>query len=236
MAAEVSVVEVVLPGDGERKEVIMTSPSDIFTQEEQDRIRDAVKAAEMRTSGEIVPMIIASSSGYRRSEYLAAGAVAMALGLTAGWLFGAGSILWFLPVYLIILFAFLGLMRLCSPLKRLLVHPDELTEKVHDRARIIFLEQGLHETRDRTGILILISLFERRVEVLADSGINEKVPKDTWNGVVNTITKGLREGDACDSLVAAIGHCANLLTEHFPRKDDDSNELPDLILGEKKVP
>ena len=85
-------------------------------------------------------------------------------------------------------------------------------------------------TRDETGVLILISLFERRVHVLADRGIHTKVPSQAWEEIVSRVTEGIRRGNACEALCAAIGRCADLLEEHFPRKADDSNELPDLIL------
>ncbi|MFK5927448.1 MAG: TPM domain-containing protein, partial [Desulfuromusa sp.] len=116
--------------------------------------------------------------------------------------------------------------------KRKLIHPDELTAEVKEKAQVSFLEQGLHETRDRTGILILISLFEHRVQVLADSGINAKVPEHTWEEMVATIINGLKTGDTCDAICQAVERCGQLLQEHFPRKNDDTDELPNLIVEE----
>ena len=84
-----------------------------------------------------------------------------------------------------------------------------------------FIEQGLHHTRDNTGILILICLFEHRVEVLADRGINALVPKDTWQEIVATVTDGLRRGQACDALCQAIERCGEILTEQFPIRDGE---------------
>jgi len=159
----------------------MKSAREFFTKEEQQKIEAAVKAAEMKTSGEIVPMVVDSSYDYPRSELIGAGSLALAKGLLVSWWFGGESIWWFLPVFFIGFFVFQQLIRSLPGLKRKLIHPEELTEEVKEKALVSFLEQGLHETRDRTGILILISLFERRVQVLADSGINEKVPENTWD-------------------------------------------------------
>ncbi|NOQ41669.1 MAG: hypothetical protein GQ563_04115, partial [Desulfuromusa sp.] len=162
----------------------MKSAADFFTTEEKQRIEAAVKSAETKTSGEIVPMIIASSYSYPRAELIGGGTLALATGLTISWAFGGESIWWFLPVFIVAFCIFHQLIRNWPGLKRKLIHPDELTAEVKEKALVSFLEQGLHETRDRTGILILISLFEHRVQVLADSGINEKVPEHTWEEIV----------------------------------------------------
>jgi putative membrane protein len=66
--------------------------------------------------------------------------------------------------------------------------------------------------------------------VLADRGINDVVPADTWDGVVRTVTDGLRSGDTCNALCKAIERCGQLLEEHFPVKTDDTDELPNMII------
>lgn len=212
----------------------MIEACDFFTKEEQQRIEATVKAAELKTSGEIVPMVVTSSSDYPRSEWFASGAVALGLGLCVSWMLGDRSILWFLPVYLLSFLVCFLIIHNYAPLKRWLIHPDELTAQVRNKALVSFLEQGLHETRDKTGILILVSLFEHRVQVLADSGINERVPEHSWDEIVAIVTNGLKQNQACDAICRAVERCAELLLTHFPRKDDDTNELPDLILENKK--
>ena len=211
----------------------MKSASEFFSKEEQQKIEAAVKAAEETTSGEIVPMVVDASYEYPRADLIGAGSLAMAVGLLVSWAVGGESIWWFLPVFIVGFFAFQQLIRNWPDLKRKLISPDELTEEVREKALVSFVEQGLHETRDKTGILILISLFEHRVQVLADSGINAKVPEHTWEELVETITAGLKAGDACTAVCKAVERCGELLQEHFPIKDDDSNELPNLIIEGK---
>ncbi len=208
----------------------MKSAAEFFTTEEQQRIEAAVEAAEAKTGGEIVPMVVDSSYEYPRAELIGAGTLALASGLTVSWAIGGESIWWFLPVFLLVFFAFQQLIRRLPDLKRRLIHPDELTAEVKEKALVSFLEQGLHETRDRTGILILISLFEHRVQVLADSGINEVVPEHSWEEIVAIITGGLKTGDACAAVCRAVERCGELLAENVPRRQDDSDELPNLIL------
>jgi len=208
----------------------MKSANEFFSKEEQQKIEAAVKAAESKTSGEVVPMVVDSSYDYPRTDLIAGGTLALASGLIFSWAVGGESIWWFLPVFIVGFFVFQQLIRSLPDLKRRLIHPDELTAEVKEKALVSFIEHGLHNTRDRTGILILISLFEHRVQILADSGINAKVPEHTWEEVDDIIVEGLKTGNACNAVCQAVERCGELLQEHFPRKHDDTNELPNLIM------
>ena len=208
----------------------MKSAHEFFSKEEQQKIEAAVKKAETTTSGEIVPMVVNSSYEYPRAELIGGGTLALAVGLIFSWAVGNESIWWFLPAFIVGFFFFQRLIRNLPGLKRKLIHPEEFDVEVREKALVSFVEQGLHETRDKTGILILISLFERRVQVLADSGINAKVPENTWDEVVNIITQGLKTGTSCDAICQAVERCGELLQNHFPIKADDTDELPNLII------
>jgi len=210
----------------------MKLAKEFFSKQEQEKIEAAVKAAERKTSGEIVPMIVDSSYNYPRAELIGGGTLALAVGLLCSWAFGGESIWWFLPIFTVGFFVFQQLIRRSPTLKRKLIHPDELDAEVKEKALVSFLDHGIHETRDRTGILILISLFERRVHVLADSGINAKVPEQTWEEIVDIIVTGLKSGNGGTATCQAIERCGDLLLEHFPRKYDDSDELTNLIVEE----
>lgn len=210
----------------------MKSAKEFFTNEEQAKIEAAVKNVEQKTSGEIVPMVVDSSYNYPRAELLGSGVLALTIGLLCSWGFGSESIWSFLPIFITGFLFFKYLIQQFPDVKRKMIHPDELTAEVKEKALVSFIENGIHETRDRTGILILISLFEHRVQVLADSGINAKVPEHTWDEIVEIIITGLKNGTACDATCEAIARCGDLLENHFPRKDDDTDELPNLIIGE----
>ena len=211
----------------------MKTAADFFTTQQKQQIETAVKAAEAKTSGEIVPMVVDSSYEYPRAELIGGGTLALAAAALVSWAIGGESIWWFIPVFITGFFLFQQLIRNLPDLKRKLIRPEELTEEVKEKALVSFLQQELHQTRDRTGILILISLFERRVQVLADSGINAKVPEQTWDEIVTIITTGLKSDDACAAVCKAVERCGELLTEHFPIKEDDTDELPNLIIEEK---
>ncbi len=201
-----------------------------FSAEERERIEAAVAEAEGRTSGEIVPMVVDQSYDYPRAEIVGAGFFALATAVTASWAFGASSVWVFLPLFLLFYLPFRLLIRALPPLKRRLIPGSEIDEEVKERAQIAFLEQGLHHTRDETGILILISLFEHRVYVLADRGINAVVPPHTWEEIVHIVTEGVHQGRTCDALCAAIRRCGDLLAPQFPVREDDRDELSNLII------
>ncbi len=104
-------------------------------------------------------MVVDRSYEYPRAELIGAGTLALATGLLISWLFGKESIWWFLPAYIVSYLVYYFTISRFPSLKRKLIHPDELTTEVKEKAVVSFVEQGLHETRDRTGILILISLL-----------------------------------------------------------------------------
>ncbi|MDY0269426.1 TPM domain-containing protein [Trichloromonas sp.] len=203
----------------------------IFNDAEKQLIEAAVRDAENRTSGEIVPLVVDESYDYPQAELVGAGFFALATAVTLSWAFGGSSVWVFLPLFLLAFFPFRCLLRHLPELKRRLIHPTEIAAEVEEKALVSFIEQGLHHTRDETGILILVSLFEHRVFVLADRGINNRVPKETWDEIVHIVTEGIRSSRTCEALCVAIGRCGDLLQTHFPKKVDDTDELPNLILG-----
>jgi putative membrane protein len=204
-----------------------------FSVEEQEKIRLAVAAAESRTSGEIVPMIVGSSN-----HYAEAGVTCLIAGLLVG---AAAALVWGDPWGLLhaqlawpLSGAAVGLLIGHIPaVKRALTPRTRMDEAVHIRTLAAFTAHGLHYTEAHTGILIFASLFERRVVVLADRGINEKVKPGTWDEIVGTITAGLKSKNGAAAFCAAIERCGNILAEHFPRSADDRNELEDRLITEK---
>lgn len=96
-----------------------------------------------------------------------------------------------------------------------------------------FYRLGLDKTQDKTGVLVLIILQQRAVEVLADKGINDKVPDGYWNEVVETIASGFKEGKGYEGVYQAVSKIGELLAKNFPRKPEDVDEISDeVVLGE----
>jgi putative membrane protein len=189
----------------------------------RNAIEAAVAEAEARTSGEIVPVIVDRSDGYPGVRAAAAALLAFAAGVAVLGL-GLDPWLW-LPPAQIAAFALGYLAAGQRALLRWLIPDGVRAERVDRAAGLAFLEHGLVETRDRTGILIYVSLLEHRVLVLADRGIHERVAAGTWDGVVRLVLDGIREGRAEEGLVAGIRCCGEILAADFPPRPDDSDEL-----------
>ena len=207
----------------------MKMAAEFFSAEEKARIEAAVRAAEVRTSGEIVPLVVDAAYGYPRAEIHGGGLLALALAANASWWLYDGSLWVFLAIFLLGYWPCRLLLRCTPALLRLLIHPAEIDLEVAERAKTAFLDHNLHRTVDGTGILILICLFEHRVQVLADRGIHSAVTADTWQKVADMVTAGIKQGRTCEALCQAVAYCGDLLAEKFPPRADDTNELPNLI-------
>lgn len=208
----------------------MKSVHELFTPEEEQKIKDTVAAVEQLTSGEIVPVIEDASYDYPRAELLGGLALSMTLSLAFVLLFKDESLWWFLLSFLICFPLSLFMFRKNTGFKRIFIHPQELKDESEERARIVFLEHGIAETQARSGVLIFISLFEKKVIILADRGINEKIPQEEWDQLVTIITTAIKSNQLTEGLCQAIKKSGELLAPHFPPNENDRNELPDLII------
>ena len=110
---------------------------------------------------------------------------------------------------------------------RRLIGGEALDSRVESRAAEAFLEEQVFATRDRTGVLLFVALFEHRVFVLADEGINERVDDDAWTEISGELALGLRRGTPAPALIHAVKRCADLLVEHGVSALDRENELSD---------
>jgi putative membrane protein len=202
-----------------------------FTPADHAAIEAAVREVEGRSAGEIVPYAVERSDRYIRADWTGAALGALAASLAAAYVRWAGD-LWGISVAVWIALppaagAALGwLATLASPaLRRTLVGPEALAVRVQQRAIQAFLEEEVFRTRDRTGILILVSLFEHRVVVLADRGLGGLVSGSEWEDVVASVAAGIRRGQPGPALAEGIRRCASLAAR-VPPRPDDRDELP----------
>jgi putative membrane protein len=220
--------------------VVVARPEigDMFTEQDMVKIHDAVCAAERRTRGEIVPMVVGRSARYREAGHMVgllfafiAAAVLLWWDHT-GW--GANVAPPWILVGAVVGYVIGQFVGSTPAAIRLVVSPDRMDAKVRQRAEAAFHKHGLHKTREGTGILILISLMERRVQILADKAINEKVSPSTWDDLVHDLVASIRNGEGTEGLCRAIMRCGDLLAAHFPaRPDDNPDELRDDLVQER---
>lgn len=221
-----------------------------LSQADQARIAQAVAQAEKTTAGEIY-CVLAPEVGDDRSAPLiwaaSAALILPALALLAGFrpemltrLFGGWSvghaaaqdvaILSALLTYVGLqaaVFAVTALVVWIPAVRRALVPPAVKAARVRRAALDYFLAKDLHLTRDRTGVLIFAALAERRVEVIADEGVDAVAPPGVWDEVVADVVAGIRRGAIADGFVAAVARAGAVLAAHVPPRPGDRNELPD---------
>jgi len=213
-----------------------------FTEADLGRIKAAVKQAEEKISGEIVPVFVERSGYYSIANYRGA--------MIAGLLMFLVIILFdryaptpevydpmIVHVYdpmLILFWVVLGGMvgaivtHSVIPLKRFLLSQTHLDQGTRKRAENAFLVEEVFNTRHRTGIMIFVSFFEREVIVMADRGISKVVDQKEWDKMVRNIIEKIRMGKVTDGIEAAILRCGEILLEKgFVKTPDDINELRD---------
>ncbi len=201
-----------------------------LTKEEQDALIGCVKDVESRTSGEIVPVIASESYEYPRAAHLGGLIIAILSAIGIAVALGREDMWVFLALFLAAYVLFSRMLTMVPTLKRPFISKAEMREEVKEAAVTSFYLNGLHRTRDLTGIIIYVSVFERSVQILADKGINDKVDPKVWDDVVAEMTQGIKNGRPGEALCKGVQQCGELITEHFPIKHDDTDELPNLIV------
>ena len=196
-----------------------------FTQQEKEEISQAIQSVERQTVGEVAVIVVEQSDPYPEGEFL--GGI-----LIGGWLAFIGAVLffhgqiWFLiPLHLLFFFPLFFLFRKIPRLKTPFIGTKRKEAAVGKRALQAFYEKGLYKTRFSTGVLFFLSLLERKVLVLADKGIYEKIKQERLNQFARQVSSGMKEGRASQTLVQAIRETGDLLAEHFPQTAGDTNEL-----------
>jgi len=205
-----------------------------FSDSDLAAIREATRRAEERTAGEIVPYIIAQCGAYSVANWrgaTAGAAIGMILlgllhALWPGW--WRPDLFWATAAASALASTVLGLVlpSLSDRLRHLLLCAREEQEAVQLRANSAFLEQEVFNTRDRTGVLLFVALFERKVLLVADSGIHARIPPDQWQGIIDRLVEGIRRGAPAQAIIEAIGECGVLLLAHRVEiRPDDTDEL-----------
>ena len=95
------------------------------------------------------------------------------------------------------------------------------------RAIALFADYGIWDTEDNCGVLIYVNLADRKVDIIADRGIDRRIAAATWQGVCDTMTRGFAGGEFRAATLAAIAQVNQLLRTHFPSGGARPNELPD---------
>jgi len=221
-----------------------------LSEKDMEEIKESVENAEKTTNGEISLAVTAESSSYAYWELLVSFISSAALFLLMlpkanqvyQWF---GDVFWdvnpwyltafYYVVCMIMMFFLYGLFNI--PAIDSVIIPEKAKIKaVTNRAVRYFAESGVYCTKDHSGILIFVSYFEKQVRIVADKGISEKISQDLWDMIADEMTENLSKGNVKEAYLTAVKRCGEILSENFPAKNENPNELSDgLVILENEA-
>ncbi len=198
-----------------------------ISREDRGRISAAIHAAESRTSGEIVCVLAQTSLGTTALPIFVAAAVALAV----PWVLMAmthWSVREILSVQVVL---FVGIVLLLGlPRVRVALVPRAARRAAAYRAAMEqFTSRGIAQTKERTGVLIFVSLAERYARIVADEGIAAVVPQAEWQAAIDALISHTRDGRIADGFITAVEKCGMVLAANFPATSEARDELPDRV-------
>lgn len=219
----------------------LVKASTLFSTADHDTIKHAIVDAEKHTSGEIIPVVASASGRYDRAEDIF-GIIFSLICVAIGWyLFhnDTSTTSWsnfnfdLTSILLTILFSFISgvLLTHFFPVLRLPFIPDSEAETEVDRAAAAAFQQNrLRNTKDSTGILIYISLYEHQVRIMGDDAISVKLSQADWSRICDSIISSFKQKQYTTGIVDGISLTGKLLAEHFPIKEEDKDELANELI------
>lgn len=217
------------------------------------RVNDAIAAAEKRTTGEIQCVLRRRSENGAEVPLAWAAGTALILplalvplgflhlplnGFLDGWTVAhqstssvvAGTAIATYAAIQAAVFAVVFLLVSIPPVRRFMT-PAAIRHRRAKRAALQhFLSQGMHLTEERTGVLIFACLTDHHAEVVADEAIHSKVDPAVWREAVSVLVKEIKEGRIADGYVKSIEACAEVLATHFPARERNPDERPDMLV------
>lgn len=200
----------------------------LLTQAQQRQVEEAVTRAEQHTDAEIVTVLAPRADDYCYIPLLWASLIALLVPALAHFFIGG------IQIYSLLMlqwasFVFLCLIFRIPAITTRLIPPRVRHWRASNLARRQFLEQKLHHTQDRTGVLIFVSEAERYVEILVDEGISRHLDDSDWGSIVNDFVRRVALGHTAEGFIACIDASAELLAQHIP-KTQPRNQLPNRLV------
>ncbi len=222
-------------------------------------LEEAIAAVEQKTSAEIVCAVATESGRYDRPEAMVGmlfAVVSLLLfnlatqyganlveppadgggrgGAAVGWTDVEGLRFSAQVVALLLGFVVGNLVAsYCAPLRRLLTRRRCMDSEVERSAAFVFAQQRIASTRNAGGLLFFVSLYERRLVVLADVGVVSATGQEFLDDLRNLGVAALRSGKANESLIETVRSAGQVLAEKLPADDqpgEQDNELSNHVI------
>jgi putative membrane protein len=219
-----------------------------LSEEDHDKVSAAIAQAEGNSAGEIVAVVTETSDSYHDVALhwallvmIATLAIFAAFPDLLRWYFdlflggwhpepSLRELLTLLLVLSVAKFTVVLLALRYMPLRIALTPSATKSRRVRRRAIQVFKAAAERRTEGRTGILIYLSIGERRAEIVGDEAITAVTKPETWGEAMAALIVDVKAGRPGDGIVAAIGEVGEVLSEHFPRSNADVNEIPDKLI------
>ena len=200
----------------------------LLTQEQKRQVEEAVTRAEQRTDAEIVTVLAPRADDYSYIPLLWASLIALVIPALVHFINSEMTIYTLLMVQWAT-FVFLSLIFRIPVLTTFLIPARVRHWRASNLARRQFLEQKLHHTQGRTGVLIFVSEAERYVEIIVDEGISQRLDNSDWGTIVSDFVRRVALGHTAEGFIACIDASAELLEKHVP-KTQSRNQLPNRLV------
>jgi len=219
-----------------------------FSEDDHRQVSDAVAAAERLSDAEIVTIVAESSDAYHDVALhwailamllVPAAIAAVPQGLVdsvaatfLGWNaeLSRGLLMLFLVVKLAAVFLIVRLLLAWRPLRMALTPGATKSRRVGRRAVQLFRVAAEKKTHGRTGVLLYLSLAERRAEIVADEAIHSKVEPEVWGEAMTALIERVREGRPGEGMALAVARIGEVCASCLPKTLDDPNQIPDRLI------
>ncbi|MES2965897.1 MAG: TPM domain-containing protein [Bdellovibrionota bacterium] len=196
-------------------------------------IEAAIASVETKTSGEVVPMIVRRSVSLRSAPYIAimaALSLLFVLALIFQFDFARTDHLVGLVIGVVAALGLAVATPFLIPLQKFFTLDGDEDEAAFERAQLEFYQTGIPATEGRTGVLIFVSLFERRAFILGDESISKRLNQEVWVEITQAMVNRFKQKDFKGAFVGAIEAVGTKLATEFPRAANDRNELHDHLI------
>lgn len=199
----------------------------IFTEKFKTELYQTVKDIESGSPVEIVAMIKPNSGNYRDISLLSGAAVSF---LAYTYFMFAPAIFDVYRIYFMTVIAFFigfAVVEFTAPLKRMLSGKKRTEKNVEIYSRAVFQKGGIRHTQKKVGVLIYVSLFEKKIKVIADRGVKNAIPPEEWNKIKTDFQASFKAASFSTAFFEELKKCQSVFSKYMPSQEDDINELPD---------
>ena len=198
-----------------------------FNEDFKTELYQTIEDIENSSLVEVVAMIKPKSGNYHDISFFAG---AIVLFLTYTFFMFAPPVFDVYLIYFLTVASFLvaySAVEFIQPIKRILTGKKRKNKNTEIYARAIFQKGGIRHTKEKIGILIYVSLFEKKVEIIADRGAETSIPEEDWAKIDKGFQNIFNSSDLPAAFLNQIKSCKEIFSKYIPSSEDDINELPD---------